>query len=448
MMMTPTTASSPSSSEDSSPTSIEELPVPPPPVVAIVRHEGRIHKSLSDVTWDDIVEDNDGEACSIIGYDLILLTSNQLRSVCSKLELKGLKNVKKSVMIDAIKTKYKFVKGYSQLDSSKKQQDEAAKPGSTATRKEAQCTFRLVNLLFSDKFAEDFCNTGRTPSRDEIDRGAVANHNLAFWERVRSDFVNEIDEYHLLEIDEEDKPLFAEHGSNIDPGKIVPHSAEKLRDIWKDLNSEYKKAMLRFTTSGEHNSNFYDYCFGKLDTYYMYKQLKKTRPGLNDFVLAELPSTCALSSDDFLDGKSVSSMGANAGSSSNKRRKKEKQVNAAATATGFNILATAIRETSAADSAPPTKSPAEVEFIQQRVSFMIAEDSRKDNEEKRRQNQEERSARTQNLDEWERIRVVIKGINNDLKNPLIDEDEKKELLEEREGLKKRKLQIAEFLGLA
>ena len=79
---------------------------------------------------------------------------------------------------------------------------------------------------------------------------------------------------------------------------------------------------------------------------------------------------------------------------------------------------------------------------------MIAEDSRKDNEEKRRQNQEERSARTQNLDEWERIRVVIKGINNDLKNPLIDEDEKKELLEEREGLKKRKLQIAEFLGLA
>lgn len=44
--------------------------------------------------------------------------------------------------------------------------------------------------------------------------------------------------------------------------------------------------------------------------------------------------------------------------------------------------------------------------------------------------------------------MVIEGINNDLKNPLIDEDEKKELLEEREGLKKRKLQIAEFLGLA
>jgi len=123
-MMTPTTASSPSSSEDSSPASIEELPVPPPPVVAVVRHDGRIHKSLSDVTWDDIVEDNDGEACSIIGYDLILLTSNQLRAVCSKLELKGLKNVRKSVMIDAIKTKYKFIKGYSQLDSSKKQQDD------------------------------------------------------------------------------------------------------------------------------------------------------------------------------------------------------------------------------------------------------------------------------------------------------------------------------------
>jgi len=45
------------------------------------------------------------------------------------------------------------------------------------------------------------------------------------------------------------------------------------------------------------------------------------------------------------------------------------------------------------------------------------------------------------------IRVVIRGINEDLKNPLFDEEEKKELMEEREGLKKRKRDIAEFLGL-
>ena len=171
-MMTPTTTSSPSSSDDSSPVSIQEGP---PPVVTVVQqNERRNNKALSEVTWDDVAEDDNGEALSIIGYEFQLLTSVQLRTICSKLELKGLKNVKKSVMVDAIKAKYKFVKGYNALDSARKRQDEAEKPGSTATRKEAQCTFRLINLLFSDKFAEDFCNTGRTPTRDDIDRGAVA----------------------------------------------------------------------------------------------------------------------------------------------------------------------------------------------------------------------------------------------------------------------------------
>ena len=215
MIMIRTPTSSPSSSEDSSsPASIPEEASPPPAVVTAV-HKERNTKALSEVTWDDVVEDANGEALSIIGYEFHLLTSLQLRTICSKLELKGVKNVKKSVMIDAIKAKYKFIKGYNALDATLKQQQEAEKPGSTATRKEAQCTFRLINLLFSDKFAEDFCNTARTPTRDEIDRGAVTNHNQQFWERVRSDFVNEIDEYHLLDVDEEDQQLFAAHGSDI-----------------------------------------------------------------------------------------------------------------------------------------------------------------------------------------------------------------------------------------
>jgi hypothetical protein len=291
-----TPTSSPSSSEDSSPviSTHQEDASCPPAVVAVLVTKERNSKALLEVTWDDVVEDDKGEALSIIGYEFQLLTSVQLRTICSRLELKGLKNARKSVMIDAIKAKYRFVKGYNTLDATQKQLQEANKPGSTATRKEAQCTFRLINLLFSDKFAEDFSNTGRTPTREEIDRGAVANHNLQFWDRVRADFVNEIDEYHLLEIDEEDRQLFAEHGSDIDPGKIVPHSATKLRDIWKELNAEYKRAMLRFTTSGEHNSNFNDYCYGKLDTYYLYKTLKRTRPGLNPYRVPPLGSRFAI----------------------------------------------------------------------------------------------------------------------------------------------------------
>lgn len=284
--------SSPLTEEDS-PQRQEASEESPPPLADVSRQQ-RSKNALSNVTWDDVVEDEKGHAFSIIGYELTLLTSHQLRTIASKLELKGLKNAKKSVMIDAIKAKYTLLKGYKALDNAHKQQQESRTPGSTATRKEAQCTFRLVNLLFSDKFAEDFSNTGCTPTREAIDRGLVASNNKEFWDRVRYDFVHEIDEYHLMEIDEEDRQLFNELGGNIDPGKIVPHSSEKLRDtIWKDLNSEYKRAMHRFTTSGEHNSNFFDYCYGKLDTYYLYKKLQKMRPGLNEFVLAELPKSCA-----------------------------------------------------------------------------------------------------------------------------------------------------------
>ena len=148
-----------SSSDEDSPISIQR----PPSVVGVVSNEHeRNNKALSDVTWDDVIEDHRGEAFSVIGYELTALASNQLRTICSKLELKGLKNAKKSVMVEAIKAKYKFVKGYDALDATEKQRNEAKKPGSTATRKEAQCTFQLINLLFSDKFAEDFSKTGRS----------------------------------------------------------------------------------------------------------------------------------------------------------------------------------------------------------------------------------------------------------------------------------------------
>lgn len=408
--------------------------------------ENNRSKTLSEVSWTDVAEDANGDAFTVAGLELTALKSHQLRTVISRLKLQGLKNAKKSVMVDAIKTKHKLFKAYSRLDDDQRQQEETRRPGTTATRKEQQCTFRLVNLLFSDKFAEDFSNTGKTPTREALDQGLVAKNHKAFWDRVRNDFVNDIDEYHLVELDEEDKELFANLGSDIDPGKIVPHSAEKLRDsIWKDLNSEYKKAMDRFTKSGEHNSNFFDYCYGKLDVYYLYKKLKNLRPGLNEFVLAELPNSCTVESDENFDNRSVAS----SNSSKRQKRNKAEKTNAASLA-----LANSIRET--------FHTPGEAQLAQQRVTFMLAEeerrkgeevrkskeDLRRDKEEMRRSEENERSGRKQNLDEWERIRLVIRGINEDLRNPQLDEEEKKDLWDERDGLKKRKNEIAKSLGLA
>lgn len=170
-----------------------------------------------------------------------------------------------------------------------------------------------------------------------------------------------------------------------------------------------------------------------------------------------------MESDDFLDGKSVAS---STGKELANSAKKQKRRNSASSVNSISSsglqIASAIRDTYNANA------PSEAQYMQQRVSFMMAEeerrkgeeirknneeerrgkeDARKDNEEIRRAKEDQRNDRKQQLDEWERIRLVIRGINEDLKNPLLDEDEKNDLLEERQGLKKRKLAISQSLGL-
>jgi len=55
----------------------------------------------------------------------------------------------------------------------------------------------------------------------------------------------------------------------IDFTKIVPHDWKKLRSIWKQVNSHYKESLSHFTTSGMHSSNFFNFCEGHPETYYL-----------------------------------------------------------------------------------------------------------------------------------------------------------------------------------
>lgn len=58
--------------------------------------------------------------------------------------------------------------------------------------------------------------------------------------------------------------LFVEHYlfEGITPSVFKPHSAKKLFDMWKDADSSYRLAMGRFTTSGQHDSDFGNYVNG------------------------------------------------------------------------------------------------------------------------------------------------------------------------------------------
>ena len=136
---------------------------------------------------------------------------------------------------------------------------------STKARKEPQCSFRLMNILFSDKFAAKFAAIGNVATRNVLDTGKAVNDEH-FWEEVRGAFIQPDDSYDKLLFTDDD--VFGSM-DDIDPSIIVPHDWKKLQRIWKGVNADYKAAINRFSLSGTHSSEFYSFCNGQQEVYYL-----------------------------------------------------------------------------------------------------------------------------------------------------------------------------------
>jgi len=67
--------------------------------------------------------------------------------------------------------------------------------------------------------------------------------------------------------------------------------------MWKHLNLEYKAALNRFTLSGTHSSNFFDFCTGCHEICYMQKHLD-SKPDWVATVVADLPDKVFMESSD------------------------------------------------------------------------------------------------------------------------------------------------------
>lgn len=176
--------------------------------------------------------DSNENVVGVFGVRFTQLSSKQLRTVCSRLNIRGVKNAKKQVMIDNITAHYKNRRAYdSLLDSSPEvlgPSNLADSNMTIATRKEIQCPFRLMNILFSDQFAERFAATGNAATRDVLDTGMAGNDQL-FWQTVRTAFVSPLcnDDYDELLFT--DDIVLALQSDDIDLAKIVPHDWKKLR---------------------------------------------------------------------------------------------------------------------------------------------------------------------------------------------------------------------------
>jgi hypothetical protein len=92
-----------------------------------------------------------------------------------------------------------------------------------------------------------------------------AAYKSGFWSKLEAAYLVSKPEYDTLQF-EEDKII---NETTINPAKIIKHEWKKLRSIWQAVNADYKQACDRFTQSGTHDSNFYSFCNGKKEAYYL-----------------------------------------------------------------------------------------------------------------------------------------------------------------------------------
>jgi hypothetical protein len=157
-------------------------------------------------------------------------------------------------------------------------------------KKKPGCSFRLLNVLFSDAFSQRLLSLSSTRSRRDLD--ARESVESKFWNDVRDVFIDASDtEMGKLQFDH---AIFEMH--QIDPSKIVLHSASKLHNMYSAMKSRHKKAMANFTKSGTHNSDFWDFCSGQIDRRYLHIFMR-SKPGMTESVTGIMPADLRLNSD-------------------------------------------------------------------------------------------------------------------------------------------------------
>ena len=93
-------------------------------------------------------------------------------------------------------------------------------------RKLKQCTYRLLDMIFSDEFAGEFGFMGNTPIRAQLDSGD-ANNNHGFWICVEAAFKEPHPIYDEMQFPED--KILTDLNSPINLGEnIQPHGWKKL----------------------------------------------------------------------------------------------------------------------------------------------------------------------------------------------------------------------------
>jgi hypothetical protein len=84
----------------------------PPPPASSTRRDTFSTVPWEQVTWEHVTKNADGRASAVCGVLLSSLTTKILRVICGRLAIRGVKNTKKTEMVDKVVSNYSSWKAY------------------------------------------------------------------------------------------------------------------------------------------------------------------------------------------------------------------------------------------------------------------------------------------------------------------------------------------------
>jgi hypothetical protein len=129
--------------------------------------------SIEDISWDNLDYDVTGVPTGYLGKEWDKFRCVDIRTAVSKLRVKGHKNLKKGDMISLIISTSQNLVAYSLLEIKN-----GGDYNSKTPRKEVQCPYRLMNILFSDQFSTEFATIGKEELEKDISKLTKRKNDL------------------------------------------------------------------------------------------------------------------------------------------------------------------------------------------------------------------------------------------------------------------------------
>ena len=231
--------------------------------------------------YDDFQFDDDNKLILFNKFDINKFKVKMIRDICIIIGFKDYPGLNKYPLIDALGEYIRKRNDFSMEDALERENSICKKNVND------DCRVRLINIVFSDKFREEYLKTGRAADRLSLDSGYGVN-NIGFWEKIHFEFTtNDDPEYAYVQFYND--RFISSKDASINPSNMYPYDCKTLKDEFANIISLYKRACGRQDISGNYGQRFYEFCSEKIVTYYFFLFTERYYD-LSVFVTGKIPT--------------------------------------------------------------------------------------------------------------------------------------------------------------